>query len=64
MTPNTTPEPNCPAAINTRDSFRQIHHDRIFSIEKAQKELGFNPQVNPTEGIEETVQWYQQKNLI
>lgn len=33
--------------------------DRIFSIEKAKHELGFNPIVDPVEGLTETVKWYQ-----
>lgn len=38
--------------------------DRVFSIEKAQKELGFNPNVNPYDGIKETVDWYKKKGWI
>ncbi|MGB5157172.1 NAD-dependent epimerase/dehydratase family protein [Desulfobacterium sp. N47] len=38
--------------------------DRVFSIEKAQKELGFNPKINPYDGIKETVDWYKEKGWI
>lgn len=38
--------------------------DRIFSIEKAMAELGFNPEVEPKEGIRETAQWYKNNNWI
>lgn len=38
--------------------------DRVFSIEKASLELGFNPIVKPIDGIRETVQWYKKNNWI
>jgi nucleoside-diphosphate-sugar epimerase len=38
--------------------------DRIFSIQKAQRELGFEPQTDPYQGIEETVRWYQENNWV
>jgi dihydroflavonol-4-reductase len=32
--------------------------DRVFSIDKAMRELGFKPKVDPVAGITETVAWY------
>lgn len=32
--------------------------DRVFSIDKARKELGFEPAVDPRQGLMETVRWY------
>jgi nucleoside-diphosphate-sugar epimerase len=36
----------------------------VFSIKKAQKELGFQPQINPEEGLRETVLWYKEKGWV
>lgn len=38
--------------------------DRVFSTEKAQKELGFEPKVDPVTGLTETVHWYQQHGWV
>jgi len=38
--------------------------DRVFSIEKAQRELGFDPQVDPEQGLRETVFWYKENGWI
>lgn len=38
--------------------------DRVFSIKKAQKELGFQPRINPEEGLRETVLWYKEKGWV
>ncbi len=38
--------------------------DRVFSIEKAQRELGFTPTVDPEIGLKETVSWYQENKWI
>ncbi len=38
--------------------------DRIFSIAKAQKELGFEPQIDPEKGLRETVAWYRQQGWV
>lgn len=38
--------------------------DRVFSIEKAQKELGFAPRMDPETGIKETVRWYLQNGWV
>lgn len=38
--------------------------DRVFSIDKAGKELGFSPKVDPEEGIGQTVRWYVEKGWI
>ncbi len=38
--------------------------DRVFSIEKAQRELGFHPSIDPETGIIETVQWYRENGWL
>jgi nucleoside-diphosphate-sugar epimerase len=38
--------------------------DRVFSSDKAQRELGFKPDVDPRLGLSETVEWYQKKGWI
>ncbi len=38
--------------------------DRVFSIEKAQKELGFNPCIDTEKGLMETVLWYREKGWV
>ena len=38
--------------------------DRVFSIEKAQKELGFEPSIDPAKGLQETVMWYKEKGWV
>lgn len=43
------------------DWFRQ---NRAFRIEKAQKELGYQPQVPLPEGLARTAQWYQEQGYL
>ena len=43
------------------DFFRKT---RAFSIEKAQKELGFSPQFELVEGLRRTATWYQEQGLL
>ena len=38
--------------------------DRVFSIEKAQKELSFEPSIDPANGLRETVMWYKEKGWV
>jgi len=38
--------------------------DRVFSIAKAQKELGFEPRIDPAKGLKETVIWYKEKGWV
>ena len=38
--------------------------DRVFSSEKAQRELGFNPNIDPGQGLTETVRWYRQNGWV
>lgn len=38
--------------------------DRVFSIEKATRELGFTPRVDPVIGLKETVAWYRQQGWV
>jgi nucleoside-diphosphate-sugar epimerase len=43
------------------DWFRQ---NRAFSIEKAKKELGYQPKVDLKEGLAKTAQWYREKGYL
>ena len=38
--------------------------DRVFSSQKAQRELGFSPKIDPAEGLTETVQWYRKNEWV
>jgi len=38
--------------------------DRVFSIDKAVRELGFDPHVDPAQGLRDTVAWYQENKWI
>jgi nucleoside-diphosphate-sugar epimerase len=39
-------------------------HDRAFSIEKARRLLGYDPQVNLEKGIRDTARWYQEQGFL
>lgn len=43
------------------DWFRQ---NRAFSIEKARRELGYQPRVGMKEGLAETAKWYQERGYL
>ena len=38
--------------------------DRVFSIEKAQRDLGFDPKIDPEVGLRETVNWYRHMGWV
>ncbi|MFP4057414.1 MAG: NAD-dependent epimerase/dehydratase family protein [Candidatus Brocadiia bacterium] len=46
------------APVVTVQNIRNTLYDREFSIEKARRELGYEPSVGLREGIAETVQWF------
>jgi nucleoside-diphosphate-sugar epimerase len=46
------------APVVTRRNIASTVWDREFSIEKARRDLGYNPRVNFREGIFETVAWF------
>ena len=48
----------------SRKNIESTLADRVFSIEKAKKELGFNPQIDPEKGLRETVLWYKNKGWL
>jgi len=48
----------------TRKNIESTLADRVFSIEKARRELGFDPRIDPAEGLVETVQWYRKKGWV
>lgn len=48
----------------SRKNIESTLADRVFSIEKAQRDLGFFPKVGTEEGLRETVEWYRNNNWI
>lgn len=48
----------------SRKNIESTLADRVFSIEKAQYELGFNPGINPAQGLQETVLWYKENGWV
>jgi nucleoside-diphosphate-sugar epimerase len=46
------------APVVTRRNIANTVYDREFSIAKAQRELGYEPQVSFEEGVRETVEWF------
>ena len=48
----------------TRKNIESTLSDRVFSIDKARRELGFSPEVDPADGIVETVRWYKEKGWV
>ncbi len=48
----------------SRKNIESTLADRIFSINKAKRELGFVPQVNPSQGLKNTVLWYRKNGWI
>ena len=48
----------------TRKNIESTLADRVFSIKKAEKELGFYPQVDPEIGLRDTVLWYKDNGWI
>lgn len=44
----------------TRQNIRNTVASRVFSVRKASEELGYAPEVEPRDGIRETVAWYQE----
>ena len=48
----------------SRKNIESTLADRAFSIEKAEKELGFCPKIDPEVGLEETVAWYREQGWV
>ena len=48
----------------TRKNIESTIADRIFSIEKARRELGFEPLMDPEKGLRETILWYMKNGWI
>jgi dihydroflavonol-4-reductase len=48
----------------SRKNIESTLADRVFSIDKARKEFGFNPQIDPAKGLTETVEWYKKKGWV
>jgi nucleoside-diphosphate-sugar epimerase len=41
-----------------------FHLDRAFTIEKAQRMLGYQPKVRLPEGLQRTAEWYRDRGLL
>lgn len=50
--------------VISRKKLRFFLTSRRYSIEKARKELGYNPQINIDLGVQRTINWYNQKGLL
>ncbi len=50
--------------IITYQNIISITASRVFSIEKARRELGYEPKVDIEEGIKTTVEWYKEKGYL
>jgi dihydroflavonol-4-reductase len=48
----------------TRKNIESTIADRVFSIEKARRELGFEPHVETEKGLNETVHWYMDNGWV
>ncbi len=48
----------------SRKNIESTLADRVFSIEKASKELGFHPTIDPEKGLRETVEWYRENGWL
>lgn len=48
----------------SRRSFEFFSKDQSFSILKAKKELGYNPETDLAKGIDITIRWYQENNYL
>jgi len=48
----------------SRKNIESTLADRVFSIQKARKELGFQPVVDPKQGLLETVLWYKNNGWV
>ena len=50
--------------IITRQNIMSTITDRVFSINKAKRELGYEPGVSLEEGIKRTIDWYIENNIL
>jgi len=50
--------------IITRERIESMSTNRVFSVEKAKKELGYKPKVTMEEGVKETVGWYKENDIL
>lgn len=48
----------------TLDTIRSLTFNKTFDIQTSQKLLNFKPKISLEEGVEKTVNWYQQKGLL
>jgi nucleoside-diphosphate-sugar epimerase len=48
----------------TRKNIESTLADRVFSIEKARREMGFSPGIDPDAGLRQTVEWYKKQGWV
>ncbi len=51
------------APMATRRNIANTVYDREFSIEKARRDLGYEPAVDLHDGCVETVRWFKEQGL-
>jgi nucleoside-diphosphate-sugar epimerase len=50
--------------IVTPQSIKSAITDRVFSIDKAKRELGYKPEVSLEDGIKRTIDWYVKEGIL
>ena len=48
----------------SRKNIESTLADRVFSIEKAKRDLGYAPRISPDKGIKQTVKWYKEQKWV
>ena len=48
----------------TRKNIESTLVDRVFSSDKAQRELGFDPKIDPETGLRQTIEWYRENGWL
>ena len=48
----------------SRKNIESTLADRVFSVEKARREIGFESRIDPAEGLKETVAWYRKQGWV
>lgn len=50
--------------IVTKRNIQMTMQDRVYDISKAEKEIGYSPEVTMENGIRTVIRWYKQKGLL
>jgi nucleoside-diphosphate-sugar epimerase len=52
------------ATLPRANDYELFISDKVLSLEKAKRELGYEPKIPIEQGIRETLQWYREQALI